>query len=152
MRHTHQLVLRGIAACFNNYIWWPKYANVGLDLVRSSGRLFPKFGRNTLIFYATRLEKIKAGSSFNVQQNAEHWFFVFWEWHCVIIVLIRFKPRQQPAKTEKNLLCGIWKWYHVWCDFALLFLQTPGIFDYSRLRRLLHSQYSTYKYKENTLV
>lgn len=41
------------------------------------------------------LKKNKAGSSFHAPQNAEHWFFVFWEWHCVIIVLIRFKLRRQ---------------------------------------------------------
>ena len=35
-----------------------KYANVELDLVRSSRRLFLKFGRNTLLSYATRLAKI----------------------------------------------------------------------------------------------
>ena len=34
-----------------------KYANVELDLVRSSRQLFLKFGRNTLLSYATRLAK-----------------------------------------------------------------------------------------------
>ena len=34
-----------------------KYANVKLDLVRSNRRLFLKFGRNTLLSYATRLTK-----------------------------------------------------------------------------------------------
>ena len=34
-----------------------KYANVKLDLVRSNRRLFLKFGRNTLLSYATRLAK-----------------------------------------------------------------------------------------------
>ena len=34
-----------------------KYVSVGLDLVRSSGQLFPKFRRNTLLSYATRLAK-----------------------------------------------------------------------------------------------
>ena len=34
-----------------------KYANVELDLVRLSRRLFLKFGRNTLLSYATHLAK-----------------------------------------------------------------------------------------------
>ena len=34
-----------------------KYVNVKLDLVRSSRWLFLKFGRNTLISYATCLAK-----------------------------------------------------------------------------------------------
>ena len=40
-----------------------EYANVRLDPVRSSGRLFPKFGRNTLLSCATRLAK-KMGREF----------------------------------------------------------------------------------------
>ena len=98
-----------------HYIWWPKYANVGLDLVRLSKRLFPKFGRNTSISYATRLEK-----KFNVQQNAEHWFFVF-ESDTAWLSCWSILNSDSSQRRQRNLLCWIQKYHHFWCDLALLF-------------------------------
>jgi len=52
------------------------------------------------------------------------------------------KPYAKPGLPIR----GIWKSHHFWCDFAFTLFIDPF-----RLRRLLHSQYSTYKYKKTPL-
>jgi hypothetical protein len=126
-----------------------KYANVRSDLVRSSRCLFPKFGRSTLIPYATHLAKIWGKEFIPCTVKCRTLIFRVLR---VTLCDHGADPFQTP-KTDSQRRWrrhGIWnlKSHHFWCDFALLFLQSPGIFDSSRLRRLLHGQYSTYKYKK----